>query len=189
MIQSGVDQNRTTKWHIFFCYTVSNKALVLHSLWNCVAILKITLVNIMKCSPSWHSRNREIFGHEQSIQFNVSNSIQFEWFWTICEWVYDFKKISAQMKFNTCCHTIICCTLLCNSFNSIGLDIVRVRWWCVQVCENEGFHFKSVNWCIRYAKWNRKKMHCFVHRARGALCNYLLGRQSDCVWCIECQPV
>lgn len=110
------------------------KLHLLHSLRYCAAAMKFTLVNILKCCPSWQSRNGKIFGTRNWSNFTFSEFDKvlsdFEPFVNGVR----FQKISAQMKFNTCCHTIIYCTLPFKSSTQFNRTRFRsLRLWCVRV--------------------------------------------------------
>lgn len=161
MIQSGVDQKTAQLNEPFSGVTLYQIKLLLHSLWNCVVVNVSHTRKFSEVFPHDIHANRKIFCTNKPFHFQ---QFEFDTFRTICVWC-TVSKISAEMEFNTCCHTFVWCTLPCILWTLIVLRlIVCVRGDdVVCACGNEEFNFESVNWCIRYAKWEWKK--CIVSLA------------------------
>lgn len=132
-----------------FGVTLHQIKLFSHSLWNCVVLMKFTLVNFLEVFPPEHfSRahrewNPNLFPTpKMTVSIFLYMNGEFNTFHINCLLVYDFKKkknCNQEITVNTCCHKIILCTLQCKLstrplFKSIPIRFGFIKSMCVFEC-------------------------------------------------------
>lgn len=146
MVQSGLNQI-CAQLNWTFGVTLHQIKLLLHSLWNCVELMKCTPVNSPYFTRSTGFPFQNEIQKKKILLIRIRIIFRFEYrmqyILTILWLVLSFKKISAQLGVRTSC----CWYRLMHVAQQFALfDAKNKR------TRNEEFNFNSVNWCIKDAK-------------------------------------